>query len=101
MSKAFEAIEINSNTIKAVSEKYNIPKEIIGSIILKEQYTQSLPDQLAMATSEIGDGFPDSWMNSDNKLSEIFRKVFGEHSTGYGAIFATTCMGRIFRARSC
>lgn len=57
------------NTIKGAGEKYDVPPEIIAAIIVKEQITQSLPDELAII---------DTWFTGN------------QHSMGLGAVFPKT-----------
>ena len=60
----------HKDTINEVANRYNVPKELIGGIIFKEQLTKSLPDTLA---------------NIDKSIREDEK-----HSTGLGAIRAET-----------
>jgi len=54
-----------------VSNRYNVPSEIIGGIIFKEQLPKSLPDTLA-------------------NIDTSFIRKDVNHSTGLGAIFPAT-----------
>ncbi|MBQ6807635.1 MAG: hypothetical protein IJP07_00515, partial [Firmicutes bacterium] len=78
--------------ILETASRFNIPAEVIASVILKEQYTQSLPDSLANITTALWEINP--WLGElGNKiLSPIIekRKLFGTHSLGLGAIFPET-----------
>lgn len=51
MNHALDAIQKNSDIIKQTAMEYGMPPEVIASIILKEQYTQSLPDWAAILRS--------------------------------------------------
>ena len=86
MDNALKKIQRNRDSILEASEQFNIPPEVIASIILKEQYTQSIPDRVGNFTSAIGNQFP-VLANSEYK---VVRKIFGDHSTGFGAIFPNT-----------
>ncbi len=66
---SFEMIDRYRDEIIAAGNKYDIPPEIIASIILKEQYTKSIPDSVA---------------------NFLTRHINTRHSTGLGAIFAKT-----------
>ena len=68
-NKAINYIYRYSNHIKIVSMQYRVPENIIGGIILKEVFTQSISDNIANI---------DTFIRGAN------------HSTGLGAIFATT-----------
>ncbi|MGA8941373.1 MAG: hypothetical protein WB502_01450 [Thermoactinomyces sp.] len=57
------------NTIKAAGEKYDVPPEVIAAVIVKEQITQSLPDELTIVDTLINDK---------------------QHSFGLGAVFSGT-----------
>ncbi|MGA8942584.1 MAG: hypothetical protein WB502_07670 [Thermoactinomyces sp.] len=57
------------NAINAAGEKYDVPPEIIAAIIVKEQITQSAPDELLLYHTM------------------LFRE---EHSAGLGAVFPST-----------
>lgn len=69
MNEALNAIAENSDSIKQAAAEYGMPPELIASIILKEQYTQSIGDWAAILRS--------NWKES-------------EGSTGLGAIRADT-----------
>ena len=61
----------HKDTINEVANRYNVPREIIGGIIFKEQLTKSAPDFLV--------NFHKSFINEDKR-----------HSTGLGAVSAET-----------
>ena len=61
----------HKDIINDVSNRYNVPREIIGGIIFKEQLTKSLPDTLA-------------------NVDTFFIRKDKNHSTGLGAIFPET-----------
>jgi hypothetical protein len=54
MNGALDTIERYRHTINEVGERFHIPPELIGSIILKEQYTQSAPDEAILLARELG-----------------------------------------------
>lgn len=60
----------HKDIINDVANRYNVPSELIGGIIFKEQLTKSLPDALANV---------DTFIRNDKN-----------HSTGLGAIFPAT-----------
>ncbi|NDI37233.1 RHS repeat-associated core domain-containing protein [Chengkuizengella sediminis] len=66
---ALDAIEENKDHINNIGSKYDVPPEIIASIILKEQATKSAPD-IAVILDTIYNG--------------------NAHSVGLGAIFPST-----------
>lgn len=88
----FDKIEDDyKDIINETGEKYGIPSEIIGSIIIKEQITKSLPDSVAMAhtlktgvTHSVGLGavFPGTartaWNNQN--IAEAYMKEIHEMS---------------------
>jgi len=86
MNNAFAAIDKNRDAILETASRFNIPAEVIASVILKEQYTQSLPDGPANLTTAIAELFP-ALGKTDVK---IFDKLFRTHSMGLGAIFPET-----------
>ena len=92
MNNNFAVIDKNRDAILETASRFNIPAEVIASVILKEQYTQSLPDSLANITTALWEINP--WLGElGNKiLSPIIekRKLFGTHSLGLGAIFPET-----------
>lgn len=67
--KVKKALTDNKNTIIEVAEKYDIPAEMIAAIIVKEQMTQSVSDDVAYAHTFFSGA---------------------SHSYGLGAIFPTT-----------
>lgn len=69
VDRAFKAIDKNKDKINEYSTKFNIPAEIIGGLILEEQYTQIAPDWSMVLATFLG---------------------VGEHSTGLGAIRPST-----------
>ena len=85
---SLEAIDDNVDTIKKAAYKYNIPYEIIGSVIFKEQYTQSIPDGIIGYGTVIDNAYP----NLKNKISFIpySNKILKDHSVGLGAVFSDT-----------
>ncbi len=85
LNQAVETIIDHKLSIYRYANEFNIPPEIIGSIILKEQYTRSIPDWLGNITTPIGKILPDSLMKN-----KYIGKAFGSHSTGLGAVFAST-----------
>jgi hypothetical protein len=93
--KEFDVLDKIGNEYKDIinetGEKYGIPSEIIGSIIIKEQFTKSLPDTLVMAhtlktgvTHSVGLGaiFPDTartaWYKQN--IAEAYMKEIHEMS---------------------
>lgn len=54
MNRAMDKIEKNKDNIIKAARQYGIPPELIGAIILKEQYTQSAPDELSIFLKELG-----------------------------------------------
>ncbi len=83
MDNAFTEIDRYQQTIFATAKEMGLPPEVIASIILKEQYTKKLSDGLANATTPIGKAIPPLAKGLPGVL-------FGEHSTGLGAIFPDT-----------
>ena len=83
MDKAFKLIDQNGQNIRDISKEYGVPEEILASIILKEQYTKSISDPTANTTAAIGYEIP---LLREYPLSI----VFGDHTTGLGAVFSTT-----------
>ena len=79
MNQVLDNIDKNRTHIKETAKEFGIPADIIGSIILKEQYTESLPDWMANILTPIGSAVP--WLQNNAG------KFFGTHSTGLGAIF--------------
>ncbi|MDI4649593.1 RHS repeat domain-containing protein [Cohnella hashimotonis] len=69
--RSFSAIAGNKSFINKTGERYGVPSELIGGIILKEVMTQSIPDTVAIA---------------DKQLRGV------NHSTGIGAAFPTIAM---------
>ncbi|MDQ8734829.1 hypothetical protein [Paenibacillus sp. LHD-38] len=63
------AIIDHKSDINSAGEKWGVPPELILAIIVKEQYTKSIPDWVAMLDSKIRGG---------------------THSVGLGAIFPST-----------
>jgi len=87
MNNAFAAIDKNRDAILETASRFNIPAEVIASVILKEQYTQSIPDWLANITTALGKINP----NIKEIVYQIFDKnILGTHSMGLGAIFPHT-----------
>lgn len=83
MDGAFSEIDQYQQVILAAAKEMGLPPEVIASIILKGQYTKKLPDGLANITTPVGKAIP--------FLGEgLPGKLFGEHSTGLGAIFPNT-----------
>lgn len=99
---AMSSIEKNHQSIVKSSQHWGIPPEIIASIILKEQYTRSIPDWLANTSSfeafspigltakKITATLQKSENQIVNKLAAKINAPFGPHSTGLGAIFPKT-----------
>ncbi|MEG1985202.1 MAG: hypothetical protein RR009_07935 [Oscillospiraceae bacterium] len=79
MNGVFDEIDANKKTVLDAEKEFGVPKEVIASIMLKEGYTRSIPDWLANVTTTIGKRAP--------FFAEKAGKIFGEHSTGLGAIF--------------
>lgn len=69
INNSISKVENNKSFINNAGKEFGVPAKIIGSIILKEQYTQSIPDEIAIA-----DG--------------LIRGA--THSVGLGAIFPST-----------
>jgi len=91
LENVFRKIDDNRNDILTVSFKYGIPYEVIGSIILKEQYTQSIPDELANVLSTYRKAYPFLYDEErEGKIGEITKTLFKEHSTGLGAVSPKT-----------
>ncbi len=100
---ALDKIQEKKDVINQVASKYKIPPEMIGAIILKEQYTQSIPDWLANPLTKAGETYPDI----QNTLKEIGEhlpgkfgafstkvgRAFDKHTTGLGAINPSTARG--------
>ena len=63
--RAFHAVIQNNKLISTYSNKYNIPQEVIASIILEEQYVKWVPDTAVVILTAMGGD---------------------KHSTGLGAI---------------
>ena len=87
MNHALDAIQKNSDIIKQTAMEYGMPPEVIASIILKEQYTQSLPDWAAILRSNwkkhsgstgLGairaETARDAWENYDKAIDESLPK---------------------------
>ena len=53
LTHPFDLIANNRGNIATASAEFGVPQEAIGSIILKEQFTQSLPDQLSMLVNAV------------------------------------------------
>lgn len=53
MNSAFKSIESHKESIKEISFSFGIPPEYVAAIILKEQYTQSIPDWLAIVLRKL------------------------------------------------
>ena len=49
LKNAIQKVEYHKELINSVGNFYGIPPEVIGSIIIKEQYTQSLPDPVVIS----------------------------------------------------
>ena len=64
-----DVLNKEKDTINEAAQKYGVPPEIVAGIIVKEQITQSLPDELALVDTFLR-GIP--------------------HSIGLGAVFPST-----------
>ncbi len=82
MKKSLREIFDNKKAILEAEKEFGIPREVIGSVILKEMYTQSIPDNLANNMTDIGVRY--------SLFEEMLPGIFGSHTTGLGAIHPNT-----------